>query len=116
MKIDVGFTGTRQGMSENQVRQFINVMRSLDDIGAFHHGGAVGADSEAAAFVHSIVDEVVMHEIGELGPLARNRDIVADSDIIIAAPESNKEELRSGTWATVRYARIAYKPVIMLSR
>jgi len=37
--------------------------------------------------------------------LARNHFIVAYSEELVAAPKSNKEELRSGTWATIRYAR-----------
>ena len=51
-----------------------------------------------------------------LPPLVRNRNIVRAVDIMIAAPATDKEELRSGTWATVRYCRQARKPVIMLSR
>lgn len=51
-----------------------------------------------------------------LPPLVRNRNIVAACDVLIAAPETDKEQQRSGTWATVRYARAAGKPVVMLSR
>jgi len=38
-------------------------------------------------------------------PLDRNRDIVADSDVMIACPESESEVTRSGTWSTVRAMR-----------
>jgi hypothetical protein len=48
--------------------------------------------------------------------LTRNRDIVDTASMLIAAPEGNAERLRSGTWATVRYARKAKKKVIILSR
>jgi hypothetical protein len=48
--------------------------------------------------------------------LARNRTIVDVSAILVAAPESDVEELRSGTWMTVRYARSRAKPVLMLTR
>lgn len=57
----------------------------------------------------------MVHPAGD-DPLARNRRIVAAVDVLIAAPETDREELRSGTWATIRYARAAGKPVVMLSR
>jgi len=37
--------------------------------------------------------------------LERNHNIVDESELLIACPKSKEEELRSGTWATVRYAR-----------
>lgn len=36
--------------------------------------------------------------------LQRNRQMVDIADIVVAAPGTMKEILRSGTWATVRYA------------
>ena len=49
-------------------------------------------------------------------PLVRNQIIVDQSDILIAAPRSDNEEQRSGTWATIRYARKIGVPVIQLPR
>ncbi len=46
--------------------------------------------------------------------LDRNRDIVAAVSILIAAPETDIEEQRSGTWATVRYARKKGIPVVIV--
>jgi hypothetical protein len=37
--------------------------------------------------------------------LVRNHEIVDDSQVLIAAPKEFTEQLRSGTWATIRYAR-----------
>src|SRR5262245_41796084 len=37
--------------------------------------------------------------------LVRNRDIVEETDLLIAAPANAVEHLQSGTWCTVRYAR-----------
>lgn len=37
--------------------------------------------------------------------LERNRDIVSATEALIAAPGEAVEQLRSGTWSTVRYAR-----------
>ena len=39
------------------------------------------------------------------GYLDRNHDIVDAADVLIAAPSGTTEKRRSGTWATVRYAR-----------
>jgi hypothetical protein len=43
-------------------------------------------------------------------PLARNLTIVQRCDHLLATPDSREERLRSGTWATIRYARKAGKP------
>jgi hypothetical protein len=43
---------------------------------------------------------------GEYPPLERNKHIViAAIDGLIATPKTIAEEVRSGTWTTVRYAR-----------
>lgn len=38
-------------------------------------------------------------------PLVRDQDIVNAVDILVAAPLTDHEIIRSGTWTTVRYAR-----------
>jgi hypothetical protein len=82
----------------------------------FHHGAAVGADTEAANMARLYGFAPTAHPAENGRELARNREIVAESDILIAAPRNDHEELRSGTWATVRYARQKGIPVVMLSR
>jgi hypothetical protein len=47
-------------------------------------------------------------------PLVRDKIIVDIAEILIAAPKSMTEILRSGTWTTVRYARRQKKQIIML--
>lgn len=42
--------------------------------------------------------------------LVRNRDIVDCSDLMVAAPDA-PEIRRSGTWATIRYARTRHVPL-----
>jgi len=44
---------------------------------------------------------------------ARNRDIVDETDQLVAAPKG-LEYLRSGSWSTVRYARKQGKPVTLV--
>ena len=47
-------------------------------------------------------------------PLVRNRMIAAECSILIACPKESDEVVRSGTWSTVRYARQAKKPVVIV--
>lgn len=53
---------------------------------------------------------------GRTPELSRNRAIVGRVDEMVAAPESDVEVLRSGTWATVRYSRRAGRPVAVVGR
>jgi hypothetical protein len=99
-----------------------------------HHGDCVGADEQ----FHDILTEglgwtIVIHPSssdalraykgeGEFDtiilppkpPLQRNHDIVDASDLMIACPNEREEILRSGTWATIRYARERHKPLIVI--
>jgi hypothetical protein len=122
----VGFTGTRSGMNPRQIDELINYLKDLLEdfpLIVFHHGGAVGADAQAHSIAQSLEIPIMVHPasgvakkyIAELGgtpiytlpkpPLVRNRDIVDVVDVMLAAPRTCEEELRSGTWYTVRYAR-----------
>lgn len=49
-----------------------------------------------------------------LDPLARNRIIVSRIHGLLACPKTDIEELQSGTWATVRYAREIGCPVYLI--
>ena len=96
----------------------------------FHHGDCVGADAEA----HAIADEnnayIVVHPPSNpksrafvegygvrLLPrpyLERNHAIVDSTDLLIATPKQTFEVRRSGTWATVRYARDIGRAITIL--
>ncbi len=127
----VGFTGTRAGMTPAQKWRFRRVLQFTE----FHHGGCAGADSEAhgialrkpgrgTVFIHpsnlrgaqaacpGSPQRVIRFKPRD--PLIRNRDIVDSVDILIACPRTDTEELRSGTWATVRYARAKEIPIIII--
>jgi hypothetical protein len=86
---------------------------------AFRHGDCVGADAQAHAMAKADGFRVVIHPPSDdskrafcqgdavLAPppyLVRNRRIVDASGVLVATPQGD-EELRSGTWSTVRYAR-----------
>ena len=120
----IGFTGSRNGMSPMQkaaVRGALAKFIAKLGPGAVGlHGDCVGADAGFDSLCVELgIDRMCRpsslayaraytgaREIGmPKHPLIRNREIVNDSVVIIGAPHSYKEVLRSGTWATLRYAR-----------
>jgi hypothetical protein len=124
----VGFTGTRKGMTDRQKKTLTVILEHLytED---FHYGDCLGADEQAYSIAYDIGFVMISHpcnienmrahtladeewEIKE--PLHRNQDIVNICNLLIAAPASLQEEQRSGTWATIRYARQRERPVIIL--
>lgn len=127
----VGFTGTREGMSDHQKCEFLIAIKGATE---FHHGDCIGADEEADALARTIKGiQIVIHPPDDpkyraycaksgdivwepLPYLERNQDIVDETERLIGAPKNNWEELRSGTWSTVRYARKQGKPILILNR
>src|SRR5262245_55419877 len=72
--------------------------------GARHAGGAgQGGQGGPEAGAGEAVGRVCPQRPGALA----HRQIVDETEALIATPRGFKEELRSGTWACVRYARKA---------
>ena len=131
----LGFTGTREGCSSPQnvaLEQWFadNLPTEL------HVGCCRGADEcafDAARIMYDGMEDeirVVGHppysnalvaacvdECDETLPpkqyLDRNKDIVNACDVLLACPKG-PEELCSGTWSTVRYARKQGKRVVII--
>ncbi|MAH51185.1 hypothetical protein CMI37_35535 [Candidatus Pacearchaeota archaeon] len=119
-------------MSDNQRKLFKELIKDKRPITEFHHGDCIGSDYDAHILLRQVSESVVVlyppdittkraYCIGEVEKepkpyLERNKDIVNNTDLLIACPKSDKEELRSGTWATIRYARKQNKEVIMIRR
>lgn len=133
-QLHVGFTGTSQEISIQQFTDLSAVMLWLStgydsqDI-VLHHGDCVNADAIAHNMAVGLGWSVVKHPStlshkraytsgGETReakpPLKRNRDIVDETQILIAVPAQRKEVLRSGTWSTVRYARTKRRPIMLV--
>lgn len=134
----IGFTGTRSGLNEDQILSMDICLRGLNSkkvIDFAHHGCCVGADSQFHWLIRKIFDlrvciighrsttvsqqnSLVVQKCDQirdpLPPLLRNKNIVNEVDLLIAGPGSAREEQRSGTWATIRYARRVKKPVILI--
>lgn len=86
---------------------------------AGHHGDCLGADAQFHDIVRSLGGRVVVHPGPEgdvwrarkiadetrppKGHLARNRDIVQNTDYLIATPREETRQDRGGTWYTHDY-------------
>ena len=67
------------------------------------------------AYCGSLKEDDDIWRMPEKSYLARNKDIVDQSETMIALPiDPNREILRSGTWAAVRYARKTGVPVLFV--
>jgi len=137
----IGFTGSRVGYSDRQffdleifLKEYFeeyynrNNYDIYPDVPTFHHGDCIGSDIIAVEIAQNIGYWTVAHppdkdiyrafhksnEILEPKPyLQRNQDIVEESFMLIATP-SGPEQTRSGTWSTIRYARLRRKPILIL--
>lgn len=138
----IGFTGTRHGMTSEQMGAFSQFMSEVFPLTEFHHGDCVGADDEAANIMSDIRSnsdmdarrwKIVCHppadethrafnehydEMREPKThFARNRAIVDECDMLIAAPqyaEPITQTTRGGTAYTVTYARKKGKKVYVI--
>lgn len=132
--IHIGFTGTRHGMSEAQ-RRMVDITVAdmiggdLDLRVVAHHGDCTGADAQfhiiavqyGAMTVGHIPDDNTYRGFAQcddtrdpLPYLKRNQNIVDAATYMIAAPGEMTEQDRGGTWSTIRMARRAKKPLIIV--
>jgi len=137
----IGFTGTQAGMTKEQKERLESWIR-MSRPWQFHHGDYIGADKEAHDIIMKFNNytvagvSIIIHppadpkkrafckrhscdktEITELLPkpyMTRNHDIVDCSSVLVACPGQFSEVLRSGTWATMRYARKVGKIVMVI--
>ena len=130
----IGFTGSRTGLSDPQkatLETFISTM----EVSRFHSGDCKGCDAQAFKIVRRLRPNAYLavhppsnksmraycrpdQGCGIIHPpkecLARNRDIVNTTDLLLATPDTIREKLRSGTWATIRFARKVFKPIVYI--
>ncbi len=120
----VGFTGTQRGMTEAQWRGLWSLLTART--GNFHQGDCIGSDWQAAIAARAAGLRVIGHPPDNdskraffpanewrepLSYLERNHAIVRASKEMIATPGEFEEQLRSGTWATIRFARKVGRPL-----
>lgn len=125
----VGFTGTQIGLTQDQRRRILWWLQEWEP-DTFRHGDCIGADAEAHTIALALEIPVIIHPplistkrafckgwTGSIEPkdyLQRNREIVVCSDVLVACPKGMTEELRSGTWSTVRFARRCGKSILII--
>jgi len=131
MRTDIGFTGTREGMTDEQRRVVGFVVEWLIARGATraHHGDCVGADDDFHGIARRLGLRMVGHppnetrlrafcrvdEEHEARPyLARNADIVRDSHVMIACPRVMATHGKGGTYRTIAMARESGRPLIVV--
>lgn len=127
----VGFTGSQHApMRPRQLAVVIDVLFELCTAGAeFHHGCNRMRDDKIARIAKLLGYRLVGHpptdkskvgkvvndyDLPDLPYLERNHRIVDDTDVLIAAPLTSYEQLRSGTWSTVRFAAKRWKPGLVV--
>lgn len=138
LSLSVGFTGTRQGMSDKQKKVVEIILKTfIPMIDKAHHGWCIGADEEFDDLCHNAPVEIptvgwpasdvkpeyvsqktprpgtILHPASPA--LLRNEEIVNRSDLLIATPLTHETQ-RSGTWATVRYAYKNNKQIFLVLR
>jgi hypothetical protein len=123
--LEIGFTGSRSGMG-TQRQELIPVYLRRYKTAVVHHGMCEGSDTEFHDLVRNNFEGISIvghpptdksayvyrpcdHLWTDKPYLDRNRDIVNEADIMFATPFENQEKLRSGTWATIRYAKKVIK-------
>ena len=130
----IGFTGTQAGLTPKAVEILTSNLRSYREdhhFINFRHGDCVGADAQAhdiamalgfTVIIHPpLINSMRAHKKGhQWHParpyLERNKNIVRGCHLLVACPkDSMNEELRSGTWSTVRFARKAQKSILLIS-
>lgn len=134
----IGMTGTRKGMTLEQKATFFQIIFKNRPL-QFHHGDCIGADSDGHYQARVASRQIValggqriwivghvpdkdktrafckVDEAREPLPyLVRDKNIVTETELLLACPADFIEIVRSGTWTTVRYAREQLKPIIII--
>jgi hypothetical protein len=127
----IGFTGTRHGMTPQQLRGVRNALLLLQPVSVLHHGDCVGADAQMHELVREIFPATKIHiwpgtddqhrafckgdvEHPRLTPFARNREIVAACYYLIATPQQYADPGRGGTWYTINHARKVKRATLLV--
>jgi hypothetical protein len=136
LAFNVGFSGTQIGMTSAQQETVDRLIAAVIKQRALetdpsrvvfaHHGDCLGADSQFDEICRRHHVQIVLHPPilmakrarcdqreppcivrAPLDYLERNKAIIHECSYLIATPKEAIEQVRSGTWATVRYARRA---------
>lgn len=126
--IKIGFIGNRYGVNSEQKDKIILILDKYDNI-IVSHGDCIGSDTDfhnlcmnyrkehpnkkirkeifpSNDLKFRAFNEPDLINVKQSTNLQRNLKIIKYSSILIACPiDKNKEQLRCGTWSTIRKAR-----------
>ena len=128
--MQIGFTGTREGLTPMQLSE-LSLALSGAGLTQAHHGVCVGGDEQfhhrmkrdfpsVKIIGHPTINQSQMADVkcDELMEpaeyLERNKAIVKAVHFMVACPRQKQEQLRSGTWATIRYTKQMNNPKKLL--
>lgn len=126
----IGITGTRKGLNQKQrieIEEFLSQIpdRSTSEL---HHGDCVGVDVEVAEIARKLGFITVSHPPlnskmqahhksdhirAPAEYLERNREIVDEVELMLAAPLEETIKATSGTWYTMNYSIHKKKPIVI---
>ena len=127
-----GFTGTQCEPTSQQKEGLRKVFSRLLEEGYTwqHNGDCIGSDYSAAGLWLELGGAIHLHppsidkkraflnDPDDASPpkpyRERNQDIVSASETLVATPKGGEEELRSGTWMTIRMARRKGIPIFII--
>jgi hypothetical protein len=132
----IGFAGTRQGMTPPQQSAVAAIVQRVADGDGFvaRHGDCIGADAEfhdlcrmlprSLIVVHPGPLDDLPNQAGRIGDerreplphMRRNKNIVMASTMMIAAPFEVAQQEYGGTWRTIEMARKAKRPLAIAWR
>lgn len=139
--LDIGFTGTQYGMTEAQGEVLLSLLSHMKnqvkksfpatptrELVTIRLGDCIGADEQC----YYLATHLSFHTQGHIPTnpkkrvycsydvehlpkpyLARNRDIAMASRLL-ATPNSDTEYNRSGTWHTIRKARVLKRQIAII--
>ena len=114
-------TGPRKGAAPIQLISAAQILAAYQ-VTELHDGDALGFDASIYHLAKAFGIHCVMHppinekwrafcgdSTDEIRPqkgyIARDKDMVNESDFLIAAPDTYQYKTHSGTWTTIEYAR-----------
>jgi hypothetical protein len=131
----IGFTGSKNGMTEQQKEVLAKLEVFTTGRVEVHHGDCIGSDADFHNIIRSISQKIIIithpgfpaknpqdlslraycksdNTTMAKSFFVRNRDIVDLTDLLIATPASKRET--GGTWFTINYSRQLNKKRIII--
>lgn len=138
---EIGFTGTRSKLTKIQIIRIAQLLwkyrtaqvpLSERSENRFHHGCCQGADEIGATIASGLeyviighpptnptylMSKMYLNDFREQPAhyLERDRNIVDVTDLLIATPDSHRPRPHSGTWYTIKYAKLKTKPFLVVT-